>query len=95
MSVRDIIHTVLNTVINWQSRHVRAAERSRLRRWSQKTSDGNGIRYDGLEGMLSVTIITLVCNVKSQRAIEVFNITESKVPQRPPSCTRLGSQLLG
>ncbi|KAF8345941.1 Nse4 C-terminal-domain-containing protein [Amanita rubescens] len=30
-----------------------------------------------------------------RRAIEVFNITESKIPQRPPSHTRLGTQWLG
>lgn len=55
----------MDAVINWHFRHVRAAERSRLRRWSQKTSDGNGIRYDDLEGTLSMTIVTLVCNVNS------------------------------
>ena len=65
LSVRSIIHTVMDAVINWHFRHVRAAERSRLRRWSQKTSDGNGIRYDDLEGTLSMTIVTLVCNVNS------------------------------
>ncbi|KAK2463185.1 hypothetical protein APHAL10511_004840 [Amanita phalloides] len=30
-----------------------------------------------------------------RRAIEVFDITESKIPQRPPALTRLGSQWLG
>lgn len=47
-----------------------------------------------------VELLSCLGNIKlnmciTQRAIEVWNITESRIPQRPPARTRIGDKWYG
>ncbi|EGO00038.1 hypothetical protein SERLA73DRAFT_122130 [Serpula lacrymans var. lacrymans S7.3] len=67
------------------------------------TEEGDPIIYsceppsddDYANGLKKQQIVTEFDMATWRRAIEIFNITESKIPQRPPSKTKLGDKWYG
>lgn len=78
--------------------HIRAANRGRVRTGPAQAADGHGVRHGDMAGARSCppqshTWLTLPFTM--QRAIEVFDITEPMIPQRPKSTMRIGGKWYG